>query len=180
MDYLFWFVHISVCYCSHLLLSNWWLRSILADSTLIESAPRGHLHGGSLIDGFLQLGVSLLLNRLGVLKFLDQFHFEHFHLHHFCLFLPYHLFFLRDLTCNFFSGGLVLLSTVLFNLCFLNSFLLFLELGFQFVLLGLLRHEVVVSLFVLLIDHLGLFGLLLLLQEHGVFYLLLFFVPLLL
>jgi len=136
IEYFLLFVCISVYYYSHLLIAGLLLRNvlvletILTNSTVVEICSRWHLHSRSLINSLLQFGVCLLLNSLGILKFLDQFHFEHFHLHNFSLFLPYHLLFFSNLSCNFFSCTFMLLSSVFFNLCFLNSFLLFLELGF--------------------------------------------------
>jgi hypothetical protein len=155
------------------------LKSILTNSILTISSSIRNLHSRSSINGFLKFCVGLLLNSLCILKFLDKLHFKHFHLHDFCLFLPYHFFFFSYLSLNFFPCCFMFLSSKLFNLCFLNSFLLLLELGLQFIFLSLLEHELIVSLFILLSNEFCLFGFLLFLKHHSIFDLFLFILSLL-
>ena len=180
---MFAHIRLLIWILSHLLTFRWLLtlvlKSILTNTALTISSSIWNLHCRSSINGFLKLCVSLLLNSLCVLKFLDKLHFKHFHLHDFWLFLPYHFFFFSYLPCNFFPCCFMFLSSKLFNLCFLNSFLLLLELGLQFIFLGLLEHELIVSLFILLSNEFCLFGFLLFLKHHSIFDLFLFILSLL-
>lgn len=64
----------------------------------------GDSHLGRLLQGSLQLLISLLLHGLRVLQLLDQLHLQLFHLHHFFLLLLAQVFFVVD------TGVVVLLD----------------------------------------------------------------------
>ena len=136
--------------------------TLLAHSSVVMA-------GGScsslLINSFFKFGVSLFLDCLSILKFLNQFHFKHLHLHNFLLFLLDNILFLCNLTGNFFSSLINFLFSKLLNLYFLNTFLLFLntifKLFFFFILFELILH----SCFILLINKFGLFSFFLFVQE---------------
>ena len=115
----------------HIYLTSW-VHVVIITNTVLSKR--------SSVNGLFQLSVRLLLYCLSVLQFLDQLHFQHFHLHHFSLFLLDDIFFFDDLTLYFLTGRLVLLSPILFNLGFLDPFLLFLQLIFQVIFLCELMH----------------------------------------
>lgn len=128
------------------------------------------VHHGTVVDGVLQLDVCLLLYRLSVLQLLDEFHFEHFHLHHLCLFLAYQFLLLGYLSRDVSFGSHLLLPSELLHLGVGHTLLLLLELSFHLVLLVQLVHKLVLTLFVLLSDELALFGLFALVKHDGVLY----------
>ena len=126
-----------------------------------------------IIDGFLQLRVSLLLYSLGILELLDQLHLQHLHLHHLGLLLLDHLLLFGDLSGDICSRGGVLLGSEFFDLGFLKPLLLLEHLGFKFLLLLLLELPLHCPLLVLSAYEFGLFSLLLLVKDDRVFDLLL-------
>ena len=113
-------------------------------------------HQRPIVDRFLQFHVRLLLNCLGVLQLLDQLHLKHFHLHYFCLFLPYHFFFLSDLSSNILPRCFLLFTPKFFNLSSLDPFLLLLKASFESVFIVHLIPKLVYSLLSLLIYELWL------------------------
>lgn len=126
-------------------------------------------HYRPIVNRFLQFHVRLLLNCLGVLQLLDQLHLKHFHLHDFCLFLPYHFFFLSDLSSNILPRRFLLFTPKFFNLSSLDPFLLLLKASFESVFLVHLILKLVYSLFSLLIYELRLLCFFLFVHQYSVF-----------
>lgn len=128
-------------------------------------------HSSFSINSFLKFSVSLFLDGLCILKFLDQFHFKHFHLHNFLLLLFYHHFFFCNFTGYFFSRCVNFLLAEFFNLGSLDPLLLLLDSCLHLLLLSLKTWCLVESGFVLLINEFSLFGFLLFVNKYRVLYL---------
>lgn len=143
---------------------------------LITDAITLHWPG---INSFFKFSICLFLYSLRILQFLNKLHFQHFHLHYFSLFLFDDIFFFYDSTLYFFSGCFVLLSPVFFYFGSLNSFLLFLQFIFKVIFLCLLIHVLVMSLFILFTNELGLLCLFLLVHQYSFGNLCFFMIPLL-
>jgi len=139
-----------------------------------------HTIGGdiwSCINCLFEFSIGLLLYGLSVLQLLNHFHLQHFHLHHLSFLLSDGLLFFQDLSLDIKSSGFMFLTPELFDLCTLNSFLLFLHSIFHLILLGLLREVLMMTLFVLLSDEFSLFCLFLFMQDDGISDLFLFVFP---
>jgi hypothetical protein len=101
------------------------------------------------LEGILELSVSLFLNCLSVLELLNQVHFKHLHLHYLLLFLVYQSFFFCYLTINFsLSNGLLLLMKLhSFNFChFFSVFDLFV---FDLILVAQILKHLIFPLYIL-------------------------------
>ena len=149
----------------HIINSTWLCIEALRLSILKTSSnsheSTGHVHirrshYWSIIYSFFKLSVSLFLNSLSVLQFFNQFHLKHFHLHHLCFLLSNQLFFFCYFFCDFFSCSIKFLFTEFFNFCSLNSFLLLLNSVFHFFFLFFLHEDLVMTIFLLFSNELGL------------------------
>ena len=137
-------------------------------------------HGAWLFECTLKLLVSILLDSLSILQFLDKLHFQLFHLHNFVLLLWSNEVFINDFLI---MGLLYIVKTtvsILFNLDIGNMLLLLDYLVFHSIFL--LNLELLVSLLgiILLLDHLWLFSFFLLAHVDGILNLSLFFTTILL
>ena len=120
-----------------------------------------------MVDGLLELGVGLLLNSLGVLQLLDEFHLEHLHLHDLGLFLLYYFLLLSNLTSDVLSCSVNLGLSKLFDLGSLEALVLLLDTVRQVSLSLLLLQLDRVARLVLLVDELGLLGFFSLMKKNG-------------
>lgn len=110
------------------------------------------------LQSILQIRISLFLYSLGVLQLLNQFHFQHLHLHNLLLLLLNHIFFFTNSFINFLFS-LSLLPPVKF--LFLEQrypLLLLNHLVLSLILLRDLVEHIVLSLPVLNSHNLCLFG----------------------
>ena len=124
--------------------------------------------------GILQLGIGLLLDSLGVLKFLNEFHLKHFHLQNFLLLCPNHSLLLSHLFVDVVLSFHLLSSDKLFLLKQCNPLLLFYHLVFSLCVHSSLVEEDVLSLLVLHLHHSLLLHFFFLAQVDGFLYLLSF------
>jgi len=151
----------------HIINSTWLgiktLRLSILKTSSYSHESTGHMHirrshYWSIIYSFFKLCVGLFLNSLSVLQFFNKFHLKHFHLHYFSLLLSDQLFFFCYFFCNFFPCSIKFLFTEFFNFCPLNSFLLLLYSVFHFFFLFLLHEYLIMTIFLLFSDELGLFS----------------------
>jgi len=124
-----------------------------------------------------QFSVGLFLDCLGVLKFLNQLHLKHFHLHHFSLFWSYDFLFFSNFSRYFFSGCFVLLTSIFFNFCSLDFFLLLLNLVFHDFFLFLLLDWLLPHIFMLFSNKFGLLSFLFFMKIYGILNFSLFHIP---
>ena len=156
-----------------------WSVFLLGSTHVLLLQGVGVQHGGWLWQGLLQLQVSFLLDGLGVLESLDQFHFQFLHLSDLVhLTVSQLLFFLTSIFMVS-SGDHLLSSSLLLNLHLGES--LRLESNLILHLIFLFYSKIILSLFllVLLLYHFSLFRFFLLLQQQSVLDFLFLVVPLL-
>ena len=145
--------------------------SILVSVLVVDELVLVECHVLSLdgqVDGSFELGVGLFLDGLGVLELLDEFHFQHLHLHDLGLLLPDYLLLFGYFSGDFLAGLLVLDAAVLLDLGLLDLFLLFLDLVLHHFLLEQVLVLLSVLILVLFGNELALLGLLLLVENNGV------------
>ena len=156
-----------------------WSVFLLGSTHVLLLQGVGVQHGGWLWQGLLQLQVSFLLDGLGVLESLDQFHFQLLHLSDLVhLTVSQLLFFLTSIFMVS-SGDHLLSSSLLLDLHLGES--LRLESNLILHLIFLFHSKIILSLFllVLLLYHFSLFRFFLLLQQQSVLDFLFLVVPLL-
>ncbi len=111
------------------------------------------------LECIFKFTVGLLLNRLRILQLLNEFHFQHFHLHYFLLLLLYYGLFLCNLAVHFCLCFHLLAPHEFISLHLGYPFLLFDQRVLVVVVFLHLAVEEVLLLFVLHLHELKLFGL---------------------
>ena len=170
---LFFVKHICihvVCIWSHTVLLSIVSHEFVSDILLLLTLDRQ-------VYCSFQLSIGLFLNCLCVLKFLNQLHLQHLHLHNFSLFWSYNFLFFCNFPWNFFPSCFMLLTPVFFNFCSLDFFLLFLNLISHNFFLFLLLNWFLPHIFMLFSNEFGLLSFFLLMEIYGILYFSLFHFP---